>query len=161
MGVEALLSVQAQNYVEGDEDEEEDDLNDVLDDVHRVDDVRPLQPHADLISLPPSGDRLRVGFVVKDVLGHVGVLPEKGLLDDRTIEALNLARDSRKLGEHLLNEDDDDSLQKKDEGQVLQELCECSLGADLVVICICDQHVGRTGGIRSKILILAFIVPHT
>ena len=161
MGIETLFSVPTQDYVERDEDEEEDDLDDVLDDVHRVDDVGPLQPVADLVPLPLSGDRLGVGFVVKNVLGHVRVLPEEGLLDDGTVEALDLPGDSWKLGEHLLNEDDDDCLQQEDEGEVLQELCECSFGADLVVICIRDQHVGRTGGIRSQVLILAFIVLYT
>ena len=60
--IQVLLSLKAVQYIEGDEGEEDYNLQDVLDDVHRVDDVRALETHAHLVSSSLSGYCFRVGL---------------------------------------------------------------------------------------------------
>ena len=52
--LQVLLSLKAVKHVEGDKHEEHHDLQDVLDDVHGVDDTGTLEAHANLVPSPLS-----------------------------------------------------------------------------------------------------------
>ena len=112
--IQILLSLKAVQYIEGDEGEEDNSLQDVLDDVHRVDAVRALETHAHLVSSPLSGYRLRVGFRVPNILRQVWILSIQGLFNDGSIKALDLAGHPGDLEQHFLDEDDGGGLREED-----------------------------------------------
>ena len=112
--IQVLLSLKAMQYIERDEGEEDNNLQDVLDDVHRVDDVRALETHAHLVSSSLPGYRLRVGLRVPNILRQVWILSIQGLLDNGSIKALDLAGHPGDLEQHLLDENDGGGLQEED-----------------------------------------------
>ena len=129
--LQVLLSLKAVKHVEGDEHEQHHDLQDVLDDVHGVDDAGTLKAHADFVPSPLSGNCLRVGFGVPNVLRQVWIFPVQGLLNYGAIKPFNLPRHPWDLKQHLLNENDGGCLEKEDEGQILHEEGEGGLGTAL------------------------------
>ena len=112
--IQVRLSLKAVQYIERDEGEEDNNLQDVLDDVHRVDDVRALETHAHLVSSSLSGYCLRVGLRVPNILRQIWILSIQGLFNDGSIKALDLAGHPGDLEQHLLDEDDGGGLREED-----------------------------------------------
>ena len=129
--LQVLLSLKATKHIERDEHKEHHDLQDVLDNVHGVDDVGTLEAHADLVPSPLSRNCLRVGLSVPNILRQVWVFPVQRLLNYGPIKPFNLPRHPWDLKQHFLDENYGGCLEKEDEGQILHEQGEGGLGTAL------------------------------
>ena len=77
-----------------------------------------------------------------NILGNIRIFSKQRFFNNNSVKSFNLLGHTRKVHQHLLDDDDADGLDEHDEGEVLHEAGHCRVDAVLVEVCVVDDGQG-------------------
>ena len=106
-----------------------------------------FEGNTNFFSLSPSRDGLGRRLRVRQVLGHVGPVPEEQIFNDFRVKPFDVLTDSRKPEGELFDDDQGEGLHQEDEGEVVHEGGEDGSNAAFVVLGVTQHAEGASAGV--------------